>query len=114
MAYFHLRDPSLPATWRGVSALCSCCGDMVLSFDLLDGRVVRLRLASDEVVNLIGGIGDMIAVAGRRCVQCPACLAQPASVSGSPAVDVSIAVPDVSTAENVALLVKSSSAEGAE
>lgn len=96
MADFHPRDKALPATWRGVSAVCGCCGCMVLSFDLFDGRVVRLNLASDQVLNLIGGIGDMIEVAGKSRVQCPACLAQPASVSGSPAAEVSITDPEAS------------------
>lgn len=102
-----------PATWRGTSAICGCCGCVNLSFDLADDSVVRLKLPRAEMVHVLETYAEFQAHPPRRA-RCQGCLDQPDNSSGSPIADVSTGAPVASNAPGAALLSKSSSAEAGE
>ena len=65
------------ATWRGLTTFDPCTGTAALSFDVLHGDTVRLRLALPDLEAVHSVVGDLLA-------QRPGTKAQSASSSGNP------------------------------
>lgn len=63
---------------------CGCCGDMVLSFDMADGSVLRLRMTREQRAEVV----DLFRLRWpyRSAGKCPECF-QSESAPGNPQSD---------------------------